>query len=311
MHVATEGTWVFYLWMTLLTAIALVGANAWAIQVRDGMVRTGMSDHVSWGLYIANFTFCVGLAAGGVMMVIPAYLYHDESMHDVVIVGEIVAIAAIIMSTLSVVVDLGRPDRFWHLIPGIGRFNWPVSMLTWDIIVLNGYLLINLHIVGYLLYIRFLGKKPNPKWYMPFVFLSILWAISIHTVTAFLYCGLGGRPFWNTALLAPRFLASAFVSGPCFIIVLLLLIRRVSRFHVGDQAINTLVQIIRVSMCINLLMLASELFTIFYTGGGHAAAGKYLFFGTHGKYGLVPWMWTSLVCSIVGCGLFLSPTLMR
>jgi Ni/Fe-hydrogenase subunit HybB-like protein len=311
LHVATEGSWVFYLWMTILTAIALVGANAWAVQVRDGMVRTGMSDHVSWGLYIANFTFFVGLAAGGVMMVIPAYLYHDEEMHDVVIVGEIVAIAAIVMSTLSVVVDLGRPDRFWHLMPGIGRFNWPISMLTWDIIVLNGYLLINLHIVGYLLYIRFLGKKPNPKWYMPFVFLSIIWAISIHTVTAFLYCGLGGRPFWNTALLAPRFLASAFVSGPCFIILLLLLVRKVSQFHVGDKPIHTLVQIIRVSMCINLLMLASELFTIFYTGGGHAAAGQYLFFGAHGKYGLVPWIWTSLACSVVGCLLFLSPVVMK
>lgn len=311
LHVATEGSWMFYLWMTVLTAIALVGANAWAVQVRDGMVRTGMSDHVSWGLYIANFTFFVGLAAGGVMMVIPAYLYHDEEMHDVVIIGEIVAIAAIVMSTLSVVVDLGRPDRFWHLIPGIGRFNWPISMLTWDIIVLNGYLLINLHIVGYLLYIRFLGKKPNPKWYMPFVFLSIIWAISIHTVTAFLYCGLGGRPFWNTALLAPRFLASAFVSGPCFIILLLLFIRRVSKFQVGDKPIQTLVQIIRVSMCINLLMLASELFTIFYTGGGHAAAGKYLFFGAHGKNGLVPWIWTSLTCSVVGCLLFLSPVVMK
>ncbi|HQR05526.1 MAG TPA: polysulfide reductase NrfD [Gemmatales bacterium] len=311
LHVSTEGTWVFYLWMTVLTAVSLVGANAWAVQVRDGMARTGMSDHVSWGLYIANFTFCVGLAAGGVMMVIPAYLYHDEEMHDVVIVGEIVAIAAIIMSTLSVVVDLGRPDRFWHLMPGIGRFNWPISMLTWDIIVLNGYLLINLHIVGYLLYMRFLGRKPNPKWYMPFVFLSIIWAISIHTVTAFLYCGLGGRPFWNTALLAPRFLASAFVSGPCFIILLLQLIRATSRFNIGEAPIRTLIQIIRVAICINLLMTVSELFTLFYTGGGHAAAGQYLFFGSHGKTGLVPWIWTSLILSILGCLLFLSPGVMK
>ena len=174
--VATDGGWVFYAWMLVLTAVALVGANAWAVQVRDGMTRTNMSDHVSWGLYIANFTFCVGLAAGGVMMVIPAYLYHDHDMHEVVIVGEVLAIAAIVMSTLSVVVDLGRPDRFWHLMPGIGKFNWPVSMLTWDIIVLNGYLL----------YTRFRGRTPNPKWYVPFVLLSIVWAISIHTVTAFL-----------------------------------------------------------------------------------------------------------------------------
>jgi molybdopterin-containing oxidoreductase family membrane subunit len=295
------------MWMTALTAIALVGANAWAVQVRDGMIVTNMTDHVSWGLYIANFTFCVGLAAGGVMMVIPAYLYDDEEMHGIVIVGEAVAIAAIIMSTLYVVVDLGRPDRFWHLIPGIGRFNWPISMLTWDIIVLNGYLLINLHIVGYLLYMRYLGQKPNPRWYLPFVFLSIIWAISIHSVTAFLYCGLGGRPFWNTALLAPRFLASAFVSGPSFILLALRVLRKTSGWDWPPGPAQTLVQIIRVSMAINLLMLASELFTLFYAGGGHAAAAHYLFFGSHGASGLVPWMWASIALNATGTVLFFLP----
>ncbi len=148
---ATEGSLGFYAWMTFLTAMFLVGANAWANQVAGGMIGTNMTDQVSWGLYIANFTFGVGLAAGGVMMVIPAYVYDDEEMHKVVIIGESVAIAAIIMSLMSVVADLGRPDRFWHLIPGIGEFNWPLSMLTWDVLVLNGYLLLNAHIVGYLL----------------------------------------------------------------------------------------------------------------------------------------------------------------
>ncbi|MEQ9408847.1 MAG: NrfD/PsrC family molybdoenzyme membrane anchor subunit [Fuerstiella sp.] len=307
LSVATDGPWPYIVWMIALTAVALVGANAWAVQVRDGMVRTNMSDHVSWGLYIANFTFCVGLAAGGVMMVIPAYLYDDDDMHGLVIIGEAVAIAAIVMSTLSVVVDLGRPDRFWHMIPGIGKFNWPMSMLTWDVIVLNGYLLINLHIVGYLLYMRYLGRKPNPKWYVPFVMLSIIWAISIHTVTAFLYCGLGGRPFWNTALLAPRFLASAFVSGPAFIILALRVMRLSTNFQFPPGPAITLVQIIRVAMCANLLMLFSELFTLFYTGGGHGAAAQYLFFGSHGSYGLVPWIWTAVALNLTGAVLFFLP----
>jgi molybdopterin-containing oxidoreductase family membrane subunit len=311
LQVATDGNWLFYAWMIALTAIALVGANAWAVQVRDGMVRTNMSDHVSWGLYIANFTFCVGLAAGGVMMVIPAYLYDDEEMHGIVIIGEAVAVAAIVMSTLSVVVDLGRPDRFWHLIPGIGKFNWPISMLTWDILVLNGYLLINLHIVGYLLYMRYLGRQPNPKWYVPFVFLSIIWAISIHTVTAFLYCGLGARPFWNTALLAPRFLASAFVSGPAFIILALRVMRLSTTFHFPPGPAQTLIRIIRVSMVVNLLMLLSELFTVFYTGGGHASAARYLFFGLHGRYGLAPWMWSAVVLNLAGTVLFFMPAALQ
>jgi len=304
---ATDGSPLFYAWMTLLTAIFLVGVNAWAYQVSGGMISTNMSDHVSWGLYIANFTFAVGLAAGGVMMVIPAYLYHDEEMHETVLIGELLAIASIVMCLAFVVVDLGRPDRFWHLIPGIGRFNWPVSMLTWDVIVLNVYLILNLHICGYLLYMRYLGRKPNPRWYVPFVLLSILWAISIHTVTAFLYCGLGGRPFWNSALLDPRFLASAFVSGPAFIILTLMLVQRFRWFHVGDGPIRTLVAIVRVTVLINLLMLASELFTAFYTGGSHASSAHYLFFGLGDAHDLVPWMWTSLVFNVAAAFAFLNP----
>src|SRR5512134_2604538 len=304
---SVEGNWVFYVWMTVLTAIFLVGANAWAVQVRDGMSLTNMSDHVSWALYIANFTFLVGLAAGGVMMVIPAYLYHDEEMHDIVIIGELLAVAALIMALMFVVCDLGRPDRFWHLIPGLGRFNFPVSMLTWDVIVLNGYLLINLHICGSLLYMRFIGRRPNPRWYVPFVFLSIVWAISIHTVTAFLYCGLGGRPFWNTALLAPRFLASAFVSGPAFIIIALQLLRRFGRVHFGDRPISVLANIMRVTILINLLMVASEVFVEFYTGGSHTSAARYLYFGMHGHNALVPWIWSSVAMTVIAAILLLHP----
>ena len=308
---AFDGSWRFYIWMILLTAVFLVGANAWAVQVRDGMGVTAMSDHVSWGLYIANFTFLVGLAAGGVMMVIPAYVYHDEEMHDIVIIGELLAVAALFMALFFVVVDLGRPDRFWHLLPVVGRFNFPLSMLTWDVIVLNGYLLINLHICGYLLYMRFLGRKPNPKWYLPFVFLSILWAVSIHTVTAFLYCGLGGRPFWNTALLAPRFLASAFVSGPAFIIIALQLIRWIGGIKFGDGPLRTLLNIMRVTILINLLMVGSEVFVEFYTGGSHTSAARYLYFGLHGQNALVPWIWTSVGMTIVAALLMLRPKVLE
>jgi Ni/Fe-hydrogenase subunit HybB-like protein len=303
---ATEGGIGFYLWMFVLTAFVLVGLNAFAHQTALGLGVTAMSDHVSWGMYIGNFTYGVGLAAGGVMMVIPAYLYRDEDMHDVVIVGELLAIAAIVACLAFVNVDLGRIDRTWHMIPGIGRFNWPVSMLTWDVVVLSGYLLINLHVVGYLLYTRYLGRSPNPRWYRPFVFLSIVWAISIHTVTAFLYCGLGGRPFWNSAVLAPRFLASAFVSGPAFIVLTLQVIRRVTHFPVAEGAIETLLKILRVTVILNLFLVACEVFTMFYTGGAHVTAAKYLFFGLHGHHVLVPWIWTAIACNVVAAIILLS-----
>jgi len=308
---ATDGGPLFYAWMIFLTVVTLVGLSAWSHQVTEGMAVTGMSDHVSWGLYIANFTFIVGLAAGGVMMVIPAYLYKDRNMLDVVIVGELLAIASIIMCLLFVTVDMGRPDRFWHIIPVIGRFNFPLSMLTWDVIVLNGYLLINLHICGYLLYTRFQGRTPKAKFYLPVVFLSIFWAISIHTVTAFLYSGLGGRPLWNSALLAPRFLASAFVSGPAFIILTLYILRRLTDLPISEKAIKTLLQILRVTILINLLMIVSEMFTEFYSGTAHTASARYLYFGLHGKSALVPWIWSAIAMNVIGAFLLLSPKLSK
>lgn len=298
LRIAFEGSWRFFTWMIVLSAIALVGWNAWGQQLESGMAVTALSDHVSWGLYIANFTFGVGLAAGAVMMVIPAYLYNDHEMHDVTIIGEILAIAAIFVCLGFIVADMGRPDRLWHIIPGLGRFHWPVSMLTWDVVVLNGYLLLNLHIVGYLLYQRYLGKTPRKRWYLPFVFVSILWAISIHTVTAFLYQGLGGRPFWNSALLAPRFLATAFISGPAFVIVLLGIVRWSGKLSFGDKPVATLSKVLRVTVLINLFMLGSELFTALYSGGSHAAAVEYLFFGSHGKHALVPYIWTAVTLNV-------------
>ncbi|MDA3962297.1 MAG: bacteriohemerythrin [Planctomycetota bacterium] len=308
---ATDGGPLFYVWMTVLTCIALVGVHAWTNQVVQGMAVTGMSDHVSWGLYISHFTFFVGVAAAAVMMVIPAYLYKDHEMHDAVIVGEMLAIAAISVCLLSVMVDIGRPDRFWHMIPGLGKFNWPISMLTWDVIVLNGYLVINVFIVGYLLWCRWSGREPVKKLYLPFVFLSIIWAVSIHTVTAFLYSGLGGRPFWNTALLAPRFLASAFVAGPAFIICALMVLQRLGSYPFGDKPISFLVGLIRVTALINLFMLGAECFTVLYTGSSHAASLRYMMFGLHGAHGLVPWFWSAVVMNVVAAGLFLWPGLLR
>lgn len=227
-RIAFVGDWRYYSWMGLLTVVCLLGLNAYAKQFVHGLITTGMSDEVSWGVYIANFTFLVGVAAAAVMMVIPVYIYDNEELHDLVIFGELLAVAAIIMCLLFVTVDLGRPDRFWHLIPGLGQLNFPASMLSWDVIVLNGYLLLNVHICGYLLYCRYQKKMPGKWFYVPFVFIAIVWAISIHTVTAFLYVGLGGRPFWNSSIVGPRFLASAFTAGPALMILAIQIVRRVT-----------------------------------------------------------------------------------
>jgi Ni/Fe-hydrogenase subunit HybB-like protein len=229
------GDWRYYAWLGVLTALCFIGLNAYAKQFVSGLGTTGMTDQVSWGVYIANFTFLVGMAAAAVMLVIPVYIYKNEDLHDLVIFGELLAVAAILMCLAFVTVDLGRPDRFWHLIPGIGVFHFPGSMLSWDVLVLNGYLVLNIYICGYLLYCRYRNRKPAKWLYIPFVFTAIVWAISIHTVTAFLYVGLGGRPFWNSSIVGPRFLASAFTAGPAFVILALQVIRRATTSAIGAR----------------------------------------------------------------------------
>ena len=289
------GSRSYYAWMLVLLLAIGVGGAAYVHQRLDGLAVTGMSDQVSWGLYIANFTFLVGVAAAAVMLVIPAYLFKVESIHKVVFVGELLAVAAITMCLLFVTVDMGRPDRFLHLFK---RFNWPVSMLSWDVLVLNGYLLLNVHISGYLMFKRYTGRPKHTWIYKPFVYLSVGWAVSIHTVTAFLYCGLGSRPFWNSAVLGPRFLASAFTAGPAFIIIALQLIRHFGRFKVDQAAITLLSKIMTVCLSINLFLMGCEAFTEFYTDSEHVASATYLFVGLHGADQLVPWIWTSVLLNL-------------
>ncbi len=306
-RIAFVGDWRYYAWMGALSVVILLGINAWARQLAHGLYVTGMSDQVSWGVYIANFTFIVGVAAAAAMLVIPVYVYDNKELHDLVIFGELLAVAAILMCLAFVTVDLGRPDRFWHLIPGIGKFNFPGSMLSWDVIVLNGYLLLNVHICGYLLYSRYAGRKPARWFYIPFVFVAIGWAVSIQTVTAFLYVGLGGRPFWNSSIVGPRFLASAFTAGPALIILALQVIRRVTDYRITDRALLTLRGIVQVSMLINVFLLANEVFKEFYTRTSHVASSKYLYYGLHGHHALVSWIWTAIAFNLVAMFLLVLP----
>lgn len=305
LHEATTGSPVYHAWMGSLTFVMLVGAWAYGVQLRQGLVVTGMNDYVSWGLYISNFTFLVGLAAAAVMLVLPTYVLKDVSFPRAVLIGEGVAVAALIMCLAFVTVDVGGPHRLWHMIPGLGYFNWPSSLLTWDVIVLNGYLALNLLIPFYILFSHYRGRQPNKKLYLPFVFLSVGWAFAIHLVTAFLYAGLPARPFWNSSLLGPRFLASAFAAGPAFILVTLYLIRRRTGYEIRDDTFHKLALIMTVAAQVNLVMLGSELFKEFYHPTHHSLSALYLFFGLEGHNDLVPWMWLSVGVN-VACTIMLS-----
>lgn len=296
---ATQGGKTYHLWMGTLTFLMLLGAYAYSVQLREGLAATGMNDYVSWGLYISNFTFLVGMAAAAVMLVLPAYILKDVDFKGAVLIGEGLAVAALLMCLSFVIVDLGGPARAWHLIPLIGLFNWPQSMLAWDVIVLNGYLFINLTIPAYILFKHYRGEQPSKRIYLPGVFLSVFWAVGIHMVTAFLYAGLPARPFWNSSLLGPRFLASAFAAGPALIILILGLIHRHTSYLVRTETLNKIALVVTVAAQANLIMLGSELFKEFYAPTEHSASAIYLFFGLEGHNSLVPWIWTGILLNVV------------
>ncbi|MDH5380937.1 MAG: polysulfide reductase NrfD [Cyclobacteriaceae bacterium] len=296
---ASSGNKTYHLWMGSLTLLMILGAYAYSVQLKEGLTVTGMSDNVSWGLYISNFTFLVGVAAAAVMLVLPTYILKDIDFSKAVLIGEGLAVSALVMCLAFVTVDLGNPAKAWHLIPFIGLFNWPNSMLSWDVLVLNGYLFINLTIPFYILYTKYIGKKPNEKLYFPGVLISVFWAIGIHLVTAFLYAGLPARPFWNSALLGPRFLASAFAAGPALIILALEVIRKYSEYKIETKTIRKISLVVTVAAQINLIMLFSELFKEFYAPTHHSSSAIYLFFGIGDKTALMPWIYTSLALNIV------------
>jgi molybdopterin-containing oxidoreductase family membrane subunit len=302
---ALSGDRRYWGWILALAAAIGVGSLFYLRQLSVGLTITGLSRDVTWGFYIAQFTFLVGVAASAVMVVLPYYLHDFKMFGKIAILGEFLAIAAVAMCVLFIMVDLGQPARAFNML----LHPSPSSILFWDGIVLSGYLLINALIAHQSLKAENTGIAP-PGWVRPLILLSIPWAISIHTVTAFIYQGLAARPYWMTAILAPRFLASAFSSGPALLILICLLLKRLTRFDAGKEAILKLATIVTYAALANLFFVLMELFTAFYSGiPEHVAHFQYLFWGLDGHAELVPWMWMGQVLAIGALLVLLRPSL--
>ncbi len=304
---AIRGGKYYWSWIALLAVIIALGGASYYYQYQNGLTVTGMSKEVSWGLYIGNFTFLVGVAASAVIVVLPAYLYDYKKFKKVTTIGEFLGASAVIMCILFILVDLGRPDRVLNVVLNPR----PSSVMLYDFIVLSVYFMLNIVIAWTVLAFRE-KNKGYTTWLKILIFIAIPWAISIHTVTAFLYGGLVGRPFWNTALMAPRFLAGAFASGPSLLIISLLAIRKYTNFDPGYDAIKKIGDIVAFAMVANLFIIGCELFTVFYSAHPHHLEYfTYILFGL--KEGesvysrFVPWIWTSLILGIISAIMLIVP----
>jgi Ni/Fe-hydrogenase subunit HybB-like protein len=301
----------YWTWLAFLGVLIVSGATAYVDQLSGGLIVTAMRDQVSWGFYIGNFTFLVGVAAAAVVLVVPAYIYDWKPIREIVIYGELLAVSAILMCLMFVTVDIGRPDRFWHLVPGVGHLNVPQSLLAWDVLVLNLYFLVNFVVATHILYRAFDGRPYNKRLVVPLVLLSIPMAVGIHTVTAFLYNGLAARPYWNSSILAPQFLASAFCSGPAILLIVLQLLRRFTRFEIQDQAIWKIAELMAYAMFLNLFLHGAEAFKEYYSNTEHLLYTRYWFQGLGEHRTLVPYAWTALTLNVLAFLLFIVPAARR
>jgi Ni/Fe-hydrogenase subunit HybB-like protein len=306
-----RGHALYWGWLAFLAVLIVSGLLAYARQVDQGLVVTAMRDQVSWGFYIGNFTFLVGVAAAAVVLVVPAYVYDWGPIREIVIFGELLAISAIMMCLLFVLVDIGRPERFWHLLPPAGRLNFPDSILAWDVLVLNIYFLINFVVVTHIVYMAFTGRHYDKRVVVPLVLLSIPTAVGIHTVTAFLYNGLAARPYWNSSILAPQFLASAFCSGPAILLFVLQLLRRFTRFEIKDDAIWKIAELMAYAMFLNLFLHGAEAFKEYYSNTEHLMYTRYWFQGLGEHKTLVPFAWTAVTLNVTAFLLFIVPAARR
>jgi molybdopterin-containing oxidoreductase family membrane subunit len=304
----TRGSKPYFVWMALLAVLIAVGTFAYVDQLSSGLITSNMRDQVSWGFYIGNFAFLVGVAAAAVVLVVPAYVYNWGPIREVVLVAEMLSVAAIIMCILFVTVDVGRPGIIWHMAPGVGTPNFPHSMLVWDVLVLSSYFLINYFIVTYLMFKGYAGQPYNAALIMPIVFLSIPMAIGIHTVTAMLFLGVKARAFWHTAILAPRFLSSAFCSGPALMVLIFLVLRHLRRLRISDEAILKIGELLAYAMALNLFLLGVEVFAEFYSPTSHTVHAEVQWGGVHGGSHIAVYTWLALACNLVALVGFIVPT---
>ena len=301
-----KGGMKFYAWMGALALLMVAMLYVFYLQNTEGLIVTGMTSQIHEGLYFANLVFLVGVAAGAVTIVFPAYVYHHEGMHKVSVLGEMLAITAVIMVMMFVFAHMGRPDRLWHMIPPWGIYSLS-SMLGWDVLVLTGYLILNIVCGFYYLWCKYTGQPINQRWFIPLVFVAIAWALSIHTVTAFLIATMPARPMWHHTVMPIRFIATAFAAGPALIILIFLIIRNTTKFWIEDSAIKLLASIVTWCLGIAIFLTLSEVVIELYARTEHANGLYYLMFGLHGLTRLVPWFWSAVVLMVGAFILFLVP----
>ena len=238
------------IWTSVLIAICLIGAYAYFLQLKTGLAVTNMGDYVSWGIYISNFVFFVAISLVGSLITAVLRLADVHWSTPLTRIAEIIAVSAIVFASLIIIVDMGRPDRFYHLFI-YGRLQSPI---LWDVIVIGTYFVISLLLLYFPLLpdlkILLRHKDHSPKWMNRlYSLLGSFWkgtvgqvkindkainilcitiipvAFSIHTVTSWLFATTY-RPGWDSTNFGAYFISGAFLVGAGGVVVAMFVFRK-------------------------------------------------------------------------------------
>ena len=296
---AFAGSRRYWAWLGVLAVFMFVALLDWIHEQQVGLAITGLSRDVPWGLYIGQFVFFVGVGASALVVVLPCYLHDWKAYAKITILGEILGMVGVFMAMVFIFVSMGQPTRLLNVL----LYPHPNSLIFWDLLTLSGYVALNAVIIVRLLISERTLSAP-PRWIKALILLSLPWAVAIHTVTAFLLCGLAARPYWMTALLAPRFLASAFTAGSALMVLILLLLKRLRLFDAGDEAVRKLTITAAYCLVVHLFFTLVEMFTTFYGRVPQEVEHvDYLYGGSP----LSPWMWLSAVLAVAALLVLIVP----
>jgi len=280
-------------WMLICLAIALVAFGFYVNQLINGLEVTGMNNIVSWGLYIITFAFFVGLSAGGLIVSSSAYVFKIDKLKEVAPIGIVVAVACILGAAAMIVADMGRPERILNIIVG-GKFTSPI---TWDFFVISLYLMIGLYECWIFFSNKWKGKSLEKRESVlaKAAFISLPIAILVHSITAWIFGLQAGRPFWDTAIMAPIFISSAVVSGTGLLLVVAYLGRKNGIKGLDDENVGTLVKVLVGFIILDLFLFFCELFTLTYTGGTAASESAALLL----TGSLAPLFWFEIIAGML------------
>ncbi len=260
-------------WIGVLVLVMLAGLVAFVNQYLNGLQLTGMRNLVSWGLYIITFTFLVGLSAGGLIVSASAYVFNIEKLKSMAPVGVVAAVASVIGAMAAILPDMGRPERLLNIVVGL-RLTSPIF---WDLTVITLYLLIGL----FEAWVLFGGRWRKQDAERERILSRAAWvafpvAILVHSITAWIFGLQVGRPFWNSALMAPIFLSSAVVSGLGLILVIAFFGQKRNIPGLDAENKSTLARLLSAFIVLDLFLLFCDLFTALYAGNTGEAAGAAL-----------------------------------